>query len=153
MHERKEKAPAWIELNGDGVQEFQKILRMLVEYDERTGRLRHSTQPEQHYLRKAFALCAVSELRIFARALGAFNFAMVGEWRSTEGYAASAWIHEDGICMEREQFPDPAHPVHFIVCLSDLLPAGRSVDFCGAASPGEQAASLMFDEAIYQESA
>lgn len=142
----------WLEL-GQGAAEFQRILQLLVEYDERTGRSKRCAEPHLHLMRKAIALAPTEEVRIYACALGGFVYSLAAELQSACGRLATAWIHEDGIRLEREQFSDPSHPVHSIVCLTDLLADARPACFEGARAAGEQVQLLMLDDTLYSASA
>lgn len=101
--------------------EFQEILRLLVEFDERTGRYRRATQPELHLMRKALVAAEAKDLKIFVRALGGFVYHVTVSLQVQSGRLTTSWVHEDGIRSERDVFREEgAHPVHNIVCLTDL---------------------------------
>lgn len=110
----------WKELR-EGKTEFQKILALLIEFDEKTGRHRKYGEPETHYMRTALAVCDSSRLRIFAKYLGGFLYHVVGELRGTHGNVVTGWLHEDGIQGERVEQEGKQHPVHEIVCITDLV--------------------------------
>ncbi|MCE9597477.1 MAG: hypothetical protein K8S54_05870 [Spirochaetia bacterium] len=100
-------------------EEFSKIIRLLVEFDEKTGRYLKYNDPETHFMRRAIAVADPAKLRVFLRDLGGFVYSIVAELRSTAGVTSTAWIHEDGIRQEREG-AETTHPVHSIVCVTDL---------------------------------
>lgn len=105
----------WIEVK-KGKEDFQKILKILIDFDEKTGR--HVR--EDHYFRKAISVCDISNLRIFMKETEKAFFSIVVELRSN-GICVTSWLHEDGIALEREQFAaDKRHPVHTIVCMTDI---------------------------------
>lgn len=108
----------WRELT-DRKDEFSKIIRLLVEFDEKTGRYLKYNDPETHFMRRAIAVADSSRLRVFLRDLGGFVYSVVCELRSPAGVTATAWIHEDGIRNEREG-AEENHPVHSIICVTDL---------------------------------
>ncbi|MBL8021490.1 MAG: hypothetical protein JNM27_17605 [Leptospirales bacterium] len=105
-------------------EEFCKIVRLLVEFDEKTGRYLKYNDPETHFMRKAVSVADTSRIRIFLRDLGGYVYSVVAELRSLAGTTATAWIHEDGICKEREE-AETNHPVHSIVCVTDLYLLAR----------------------------
>lgn len=110
----------WRELVGRR-EEFQAIVRLLTEFDERTGRFRRFGDPETHYMRRALCVCDCEQLRVFFRALGGYVYRVAVELRGRCGSVATGWVHEDGIRGERETFAhESGHPVHGIVCLTDL---------------------------------
>ena len=130
MKKPKREPRIWRELVGRK-EEFQGIVRLLTEFDERTGRFRRFGDPETHYMRRALCVCDCDLMRVFFRALGGYVYQVAVELRSRSGSVATGWIHEDGIRAEREAFgAEPRHPVHGIVCLTDLYE-----DQCGPAAP------------------
>lgn len=145
-------AGAWRELC-ERKRDFQDIMRLLIDYDERTGRFERYDGSELHYLRKTIALCREADLRIYLRSLGAFVYCVVGELRTAGARVATAWVHEDGIRAEREVWTDPEHPVHGITCLTDLFQAAsRALNLdLEAGGPGDCALELMLDESLYDE--
>ena len=121
--EKKKQADRdlWRELTARK-EEFSKIVKLLVEFDEKTGRYLKYNHPETHYMRRAVAACDPENLRIFLKSLGGFVYSVVAEVKSAAGLTATAWVHEDGIRQEREGC-DAGHPVHQIVCVTDLFEA------------------------------
>jgi len=111
----------WRELIGRK-DEFSKIVQLLVEFDEKTGRNLRYSDPETHFMRRAIASAASEKVRYFLKDLGGFVYAIVAELQSSGGMTATAWIHEDGIRQERED-SEASHPVHKIVCVTDLFEA------------------------------
>ncbi len=122
IKEAEKKTDQWFELTSRK-DEFQNILRLLVDFDEKTGRYKNYGGEEQHWLRKsASRVTDLNELRVFIKNIGSSIYMVVVEASVNNGVAVTAWIHEDGIHSEREQFQDnPDHPVHGIVCLTDLF--------------------------------
>lgn len=139
----------WRELSGRK-SEFQDIVRLLCEFDERTGRFRRFADPQTHYMRKAVASCDPQLLRIFLRELGGFVYHVAVELRCESGSVATSWIHEDGIRAERDTFAGQGeHPVHNITCMTDLF-AGTS-EFCqqdDALPPGDALRDLMAEHGL-----
>lgn len=150
-------APLWKEIV-DRKDEFQQMLKLLLAFDEHSGRCRDYREPELHYMRRAVAVADPSLLRIYLRELGRCVYYIVTELHSGGGRLATAYVHEDGIRQEREQFGDePEHPVHGIVCLSDLYEAGpptarvlpEDLYEIGPGAPGDMALELMNDESLF----
>lgn len=114
------KEASWKKIQG-GNEDFQGIARLMVEFDEATGRVRRMENQVLHHLRKAASVCDPEDLDVYIRDRGGFEFEIVCSIDLKDGVCATRWIHEDGIKMEREEFrEDPGHPVHSIVCMSDL---------------------------------
>lgn len=109
----------WVEIV-ERKSEFQSILKLLVEFDERTGRHQRYSDPESHYMRKACAVAPPESLRIFAKQMAEFVFHVVVRLDCASGHEITGWLHEDGIASERAG-ASPEHPVHRIVCLTDLF--------------------------------
>lgn len=100
---------------------FQGMVAMLAEYDERTGRYRKFGEPEQHYFRRALVVADTEDLRVFMKRMRGFVFYVVVELRTSCGFCATSWVHEDGVELEREAVrDDPDHPVHVFDSLSDF---------------------------------
>lgn len=134
---------SWIEVTARK-DEFTKIIRLLVDFDENTGRYRRYQNQASHWLRRAVSVSGPDQTRILIRHQGGFVYSVIAEIRTGSGFAATAWVHEDGIRLERDQKEaEPRHPVHSIVCLTDLFVEGKAVDF-GGISPETQA---LIDEA------
>ncbi|MEQ9363562.1 MAG: hypothetical protein RIF32_04930 [Leptospirales bacterium] len=134
-------------------EKFQEILRLLVYFDERCGRVKEYEEPELHYMRKIVATCDPGRLRVFVRHLGAHVYYIVAEVHLAGGTLATGYVHEDGIAAERiARASDPAHPVHTVDALSDLLLQGQarsaSEDW-GPSRPGQAAIDLMNDESLW----
>jgi len=101
-------------------EEFQKILQLLVDFDERTGRYLRYVDNETHWMRKAIAASSPENIRVLLRHQGGYIYTIVAQIQTDSGIVASAYVHEDGIMIEREQNPDE-HPVKRIVCMTDLF--------------------------------
>ncbi len=120
MAEIRVEDGVWAELESQKA-EFQKIVRLLVEFDERTGRYRRFEDPENHFMRKAISIAQPELLRVFLRHLGGFVYFVVTELNTEHGSVSTSWVHEDGIQLERDEFGEQeSHPVHSILCLTDL---------------------------------
>ncbi len=104
------------------VERFQEIVALLVDFDFKTGRYNRYRDQEHHWLRKAISVCDPGCLRVTALPLpesdGVYNVTVT--YSSERSRFRTSWIHEDGIYQERKTAP-PEHPVHGIVCLTDLL--------------------------------
>ena len=119
-NKQQKKNKLWRELT-DKKEEFQKIVKLLVDFDESTGRYRRYGDPESHYMRRSISVSDPDHLRIFIQDLGGFVYYIVVELRTAGGQVSSSWIHEDGIRAERDEFQHMEdHPVHEIVCMTDL---------------------------------
>jgi hypothetical protein len=142
----------------DSKKEFQEMLRLLLHFDERSGRYREYSEPELHFMRKSAAVADPGRLRIYLRDLGARVYYVVVELQLGGGRMATAYVHEDGISLERaERRDDPAHPVHQVTCLTDLYAAGpatarvlpEDLYEIGPGAPGDMAVELMLDESLF----
>jgi len=111
--------PCWMELR-DGQAEMQKIIHLLVDFDERTGRFKRFEDQSSHWMRKAVSVCNPKDLRIFAKRTAEWVYLVSVHALTNAGSVRTSWVHEDGIRMERDSAPAD-HPVHTIVCLTDLV--------------------------------
>ncbi len=136
-----EQASAWKELVRRK-EDFLKIVQFLVDFDEKTGRYARYRDTETHFMRRAIASADAEKVRIFLRHLGGFVYSIVAEVQSPGGFVATAWVHEDGIRQEREG-AEPGHPVHQIVCVSDLFDADADVCQTESALVSQAAQDLM----------
>lgn len=141
----------WKELGEARKNDLLTILRLLVEFDERSGRAAASSEPELHWLRKAMACALDAEVRFFLKPVGGFVFYVVAELSASGGRAATSWVHEDGVQAEREIWAGRQHPVHGILCLTDLYarysqPVPLDLEPEG---PGDFALDLMLDDSLY----
>ncbi len=116
----------WQEVTA-GKEELQRIIMLLVEFDERTGRFKRYADQESHWMRKAAGVCSPDELRIFVCDLGSWLYQVTVRITSGSGHLQTTWLHEDGIRAERETLGSE-HPVQNIVCLTDLVENGNPVD-------------------------
>ena len=113
----KHQNRAWRELIKDR-QEFQFILRLLVEQEERES---FTNLNWLFYTRRALCVCNPNIVRFFLRDLGGYLFHVVAQLETVEAKLATSWLHEDGIQLERDAyFTVKDHPVHKILCLNDL---------------------------------
>ena len=142
----------------DRKREFQEMLALLLFCDERSGRLREYGEPELHYLRKAAVVADPNCMRIYLRELSPRIYYVVIEMSTGGGRMATAYVHEDGIRSERrEHGGHPEHPVHTVVCLSDLFdddPLSARVlpeDLyeIGPGAPGDMALDLMTEDSLF----
>ena len=112
----------WTEINRK--EEFQRILNLLIEFEERTGRHKKYGDPKIHDQRKKIAHAKPEKIRIFAKHRGGFMFHIVIEY---EEFSAEL-ILDDGIMEERDEFRhNPDHVVHTIVCTTDLVKSGTEI--------------------------
>jgi len=114
-----ETGDVWFELKSRKV-EFLEILNLLIKFDEKTGRFRRYDSPWTHWLRRSVASADPDQTRIIIRNLGEFVYSVVLQSQSPPGLAICSYVHEDGIRIERDA-TDSSHPVHSIVCLTDLF--------------------------------
>ena len=138
--------------------EFQEMLRLLLHFDERSGRYREYSEPELHFMRKSAAVADPGGLRIYLRDLGGRAYYVVLELQLGGGRLATAYVHEDGIVLEREERADePEHAVHSVICLTDLFVAGpatarvlpEDLYEIGPGAPGDTAIELMLDDSLF----
>jgi len=108
----------WVEIT-ERKQEFRQILKLLVEFDERTGRHARYSDPETHCMRKAISAADPDRTRILLNHLGGFVYNVVAQVETSVGLAISAYVHEDGIKAERAAQAEN-HPIQKIVCMTDL---------------------------------
>ncbi len=102
-------------------QEFIKITALLTDYDERTGRYRKYGEKSDHFMRKAVSIACPDSIRVFFRDLGGYMYTVAVELSTGAGVVITNWVHEDGIRLERDELADsPDHPVHSIICITDL---------------------------------
>lgn len=111
---------SYVRMSGSSIEGFQKIVALLANFDEKTGRHLRYRDPQTHYARKAVAVAPPASLRIYAQDLGGYAYNIIAEIISDGAYVVTAWVHEDGVRQERESAPAD-HPVHSIECLTDLL--------------------------------
>ena len=105
-----------------GKEKFQEIVKLLVEFDERSGRHSYAPLKECHFMRKAIALAEPEGLRILVRSYPGFLYYVAAELSNDQGMVTTCWVHEDGIKSERgDHDSEPDHPVHGILCLTDLF--------------------------------
>lgn len=101
-------------------EEFQRILKLLVDFDEKTGRHIRYTDPETHWARHAISSADPSRVRVLMKRISDCVYAIVCECRSSSAIIITSWVHEDGIRSERKTATTD-HPVHKIICISDLF--------------------------------
>lgn len=117
----------WLELTG-GKDEMQKIVSLLVDFDEKTGRVNRYRDQASHWMRKAVAVCDPNDLRLYVKHSLDWAYCVAAHIVSRAGVVKTTWVHEDGIRAERATAP-AEHAVHSIVCLSDLVQKfGRPAD-------------------------
>lgn len=109
------------------IDEFLKILRLLVDFDEKTGRVERQPNKFAHYARKALSLAPPEELVITLEKKDQISVYWVCIVLKVPNLTIKAeWVHEDGIAAERiEHGENPEHPVHSIVCMTDIYEANR----------------------------
>ena len=100
--------------------EFSRILKLLTDFDDRTGRAKRYPDPETHLMRKAIAIANPDLVRIYLRRIATDVFSIVSELKCDSGIVVTGWVTEDGIHTERATQPSD-HPVHNIVCITDLF--------------------------------
>ncbi len=150
--EADEDSGPWMELVSRK-EDFQEILRLLVDFDERTDRYNRYGEPEMHYLRRALAAARPENLRVYFCDMGAFMYYIVAELHNGGSHLATGWVHEDGIYVERDNHRDRRHPVHEIVCVTDLYRSKhlRRVSVDMEELPGDFALDLMLEERLLMD--
>jgi len=113
----------WLEIE-EGKSDFIKIVDLLVRFDEKTHRQEKYAHPEMHWMRRAIIAANPVDLRIFINPLSEWLYYIVVELKSQGHFLATAWMHEDGIFMERKEAPLD-HPVQHITCMHDLVREAR----------------------------
>lgn len=104
----------------EDVEAFQKIVGLLVEFDERTGRYQKYGDPENHFMRKAISVADPGSVAFDVKDLGEFVYHVNALYMNDGNECKTAWIHEDGIRAERVAVKAD-HPVHKIVCVTDIF--------------------------------
>lgn len=110
----------WQELK-EKKNEFQSMTKLLLEFDERSGRLKYRSNQSLHYIRKAISICEPELLQVWLRHQAAYIYEVIVFGMENQSMYSTSWLHEDGIWIERQRYQSqPNHPVHDIVCLTDL---------------------------------
>jgi len=109
----------WMELN-TRKDELFKIVNLLLDFDEKSGRYLRYADRSSHWTRRAIAASEPENTRILIQDLGNFCYTITAQYQSTTGLVATTYVHEDGIRQERSQHAEN-HPVHKIVCVTDLF--------------------------------
>ncbi|HBS07150.1 MAG TPA: hypothetical protein DEA96_19410 [Leptospiraceae bacterium] len=111
----------WREIQ-KGKESFQEIVKMLVEFDERTGRHSYAPLKECHYMRKAISVGDPENLLVMACAYPSHLYYVTARLSNQQGKVTTCWVHEDGVAAERlDRKEEESHPVHQIVCLTDIF--------------------------------
>ncbi|MEQ8351646.1 MAG: hypothetical protein RH862_09190 [Leptospiraceae bacterium] len=111
----------WREIE-QGKENFQEIIKMLVEFDERTGRHSYAPLQECHFMRKAISVGNPENLRILVCAYPSNLYYVAARLQNEQGRVTTCWVHEDGVAAERaDRRNEPEHPVHQILCMSDIF--------------------------------
>ncbi|MCE9597048.1 MAG: hypothetical protein K8S54_03690 [Spirochaetia bacterium] len=67
--------------------------------------------------------------------LGQFVYSVIIQNETESGPTVSTYTHEDGIRKKREEHTGDDHPVHKIVCLTDLYDIAQPIEnFVGLSS-------------------
>lgn len=109
---------------------MQEIVRLLTDFDIKTGR--HLKYPDlhRHYERCAIAHCPTDSLTFVITEMENQQYTYIVQATSNDtqskDYVKTEWIYEDGIKMERRE-ENKEHPVHRIVCLTDMFEQGEPV--------------------------
>lgn len=111
----------WMEIAREDIDGFQDMVRLLVDFDNKTGRWRRYGDPEIHYMRAAIGECDPNGLRalVVPEEQRDHVYSVIAQFRGPGGCAITEWTHEDSIMQDRCR-ADPEHPVHQIPCLTDM---------------------------------
>jgi len=117
----QKESNAWRRLLSNAHQEFQNILSIILEFDEKTGKDTEYLDSDRYLIRKALTRAEPETLNIYVQLQPGetYTYHVVCESKGIGYYIATSWIHEDGIRYERDRC-DEDHPVFNLVCLSDL---------------------------------
>lgn len=116
---------SWREIPPEKASGMRKILTLLVDFDERTGRYLRYRDPEAHFARRS--LSVAEGAKFYLCHLGDYVYLIVGH-TSGQGIAVTtSWVHEDGIRQERET-SNAQHPVHGITCVTDLWDEASEIE-------------------------
>ncbi len=104
------------------IDQFQYILQLLIAYEEKEYAIKKALPlPWLFHLRRALSVCPCEQVRVFMKNLGGYLFHIVMQAEDLGGRVSASWLHEDGIQAERDRnITVQDHPVHTILCLSDL---------------------------------
>lgn len=120
MEEQNSKEKGWRELTRDKGG-FQSIVALLVDFDERTGRVEREKRQTDHLIRRSICQAPVDRLRIFINNRDGFIYPVLIFLETGSSTVVARWVLEDGIRMEREELKGvPDHPVHRVLCVPDL---------------------------------
>lgn len=109
------------------LESFQEILRLLVRYDEQTGRLEKNPELETHYMRRAVCHARAEDLTVLLGRLEEGLYYVAVRVDARGGLLRTAWLHEDDIFLERK-VAEAGHPVHGMVCMTDLFLEAEPID-------------------------
>ncbi len=104
---------------------FLHLLKLLLKHEEIDKK---NVLTPLFYLRKAISIARTEDVRIFIRDLGGYLYHIVSQLEIESGSMCTAWLHEDGIQTERDEYySDHNHPAHQLICLTDLFQKNSKV--------------------------
>lgn len=113
----------WKKVGSKQVEDFQKILKVLVRFHDAV--LSEGEKSQSHEFRKRLSEMVVMErtrkVQIYLRKFGKYEYLVYADMNGE----TESWLHVDGIAEEREQLKGKDHPVHTIVCMSDIYKKAR----------------------------
>lgn len=112
----------WKKVGSKQVEDFQKMLKVLVRFYDAVLSEREEKN-ESHEFRKALSeMTDTKKVEIYLRKFGKYEYLVYADVNGE----TESWIHVDGIAEEREQLKGKDHPVHTIVCMSDIYKKARA---------------------------
>lgn len=112
----------WKKVGSKQVEDFQKILKVLVRFYDAVLSEREEKN-QSHEFRKALSqMTDTKKVEIYLRKFGKYEYLVYADMNGE----TESWIHVDGIAEEREQLKGKDHPVHTIVCMSDIYKKARA---------------------------
>lgn len=103
-------------------EDFKHIVHILNRYYDLCPSASHPSPA--HLFRQDIVSSELSNLKIFLRKFGSFEFLVVVEITTEQGKRMDSWIHIDGIAQERIILKEKGkldHPVFKITSLDDLF--------------------------------
>ena len=106
----------WKKVGSKQVEDFQNILKVLVRFYDTVLSEREEKNQSHEFRKKLSEMTDTKKVEIYLRKFGKYEYLIYADVNGE----ADSWIHVDGIAEEREQLKGKDHPVHAIVCMSDI---------------------------------